>query len=130
MTETGRSRPTPGAAPTSAGVPMRLIVSPRARKAPKRTLRVASWTAGGATFLAAWAFIDAAPTPAQSQASPPRARPERQLVVIHHVIRRIIIQEQVTGGSPVATTSSGGGGVVYLPAPVAAPVGSSGGSHP
>jgi len=89
-----------------------------------------AWVGGGAAFLAAWTVIDVIPKPAHSQASPVQATP-RRLIVIHHVVRKVIIQDQApSSGGVVATSSGSGGGVVYLPAPVSAPVGSSGGSHP
>ena len=129
MTELpGRSpSPRPPAAVRERGS-VRPISSAKSRRVSKRALRSMAWVGGGAAFLAAWTVIDVVPKPAQSQASPVHATP-RRLVVIHHVIRKVIIQDQTpTGGS--VTTTSGSGGVVYLPAPVSAPVSSSGGSHP
>lgn len=122
----GAARPT--AAPAASSNRVRPISSARSRRLSKRALRSIAWVGGGAAFLAAWAVIDVVPTPASSQASPVQTTP-RRLVVIHHVVRKVIIQDRAPSGGGV-TTSSGSGGVVYLPAPVSAPVVSSGGSHP
>jgi len=115
--------------PTTERGAVRPISSATSRRISKRTLRSMAWVGGGAAFLAAWTVIDVVPKPAQSEAAPARATP-RRLVVIHHVIRKVIIQAQAPSVGGLTTTSGSGGGVVYVPAPVSAPVVSSGGSQP
>jgi hypothetical protein len=100
----------------------------RKRRMPKGAVRTFAWIGGAASFLSPFVVLGVAPKPAPAATGPTQSAPRRVLVV-HHVIRKIIITEAPTSSGP-QYVSSGSGGTVYVPAPAAPPVASSGGSHP
>jgi hypothetical protein len=107
---------------------------PAKRRASRGAVRAWAWILGTFSFLAPWMILglspkpsaDAAPTPAAPKASTTARRP----VVM--VITKKIIVTAPTAASVPARTVSGSAPInyVYAPAPAAAPVTVSCGTHP
>jgi hypothetical protein len=96
--------------------------SSKARRLPKRLLRVWAWIAGALAFFTPWAVLGVSPKPPAGTAAPAAGRP---VILIRKITRRVIIQAAPKSQPIRYVYASGSSG-----SSSSAPVTSSGGSAP
>jgi hypothetical protein len=106
---------------------------PVKRRASRGEVRAWAWILGTSSFLAPWAILGLSPKPA-ADASPtpvPKGSTTPQRPVVMVITKKIIVTTTAAAPAPARITSGAAPiNYVYAPAPAAAPVTVSCGTHP